>query len=172
MTEEHPETPARPSVFLYDPLDQEQTRLTALAHAAVKAEMDRAIAEENVRCWSVFFVELANKQLVAMCAVGQSSVTGHGKQGLRPGALALYRLLNDQKDIDGVYLVFVEGHSSWRGVWLHDLGQASPIQLTDASDPTSGRYGWSVRDMDKQTGPFVLPTHVPPPRERAQEGLI
>lgn len=169
MTEEHPETPARPSVFLYDPLDQEQTRLTALAHAAVKAEMDRAIAEENVRCWSVFFVELANKQLVAMCAVGQSSVTGHGKQGLRPDRIAFLHELNERGL--PVYLVFVEGMTAWRSAWLHDLPEAKPIAKGDRGARETMRYGWHVDKLIRSEGPLVLPGRVSPPKPKVQEAL-
>lgn len=163
----------QPSVALYDPYDTEQTRLSGWARAALRYLLDgmaRALGS-RFQAFPVQFLRLADGTLVVLEVHGQSSVTGHGRQGLRPERLALLHTLND-KGIP-VYLAFIEGMASWRGAWLHDLPEADPISWGEDGVPGSKRFGWHVDHLDAYKGPLTewLPAAVPPPRPRAQETL-
>ncbi|HEX7088704.1 MAG TPA: hypothetical protein VF192_01130 [Longimicrobiales bacterium] len=148
-----------PSVALYDPYDSEQTRLTHLAQRA----LEDALEGEALQGFPVQFVRLDGGEVVVVEVHGQSSVTGHGKQGLRPDRLAFLRGLGYP-----VLLAFFEGIDSRREAWLHDLPEAQPISLETGNK----RYGWPVSEMEKKSGLFRLPASVPAPVERAQGELI
>jgi hypothetical protein len=161
-----PTTTGRPSVALSDPRDREQTQLTALAQRL----LDDALARDpDAHGYPAEFVVLASGETIVLEVHGQSSATGHGKQGLRPDRAALLRRL----DAAGfaVRLVFVEGVESRREAWLHDLPAAVPISLGLDGDPDSRRYGWPAKQLEKTRGPLVVPARVTERRLRAQETL-
>lgn len=159
------------SVFLYDPGDTEVTQLTGLAHRAARAQVDsQVIAHPNVGAYPVQLMNLADGSLIAWEVHGQSSATGHGKQGLRPQRVELLRMLEAQGI--PVLLTFVEGRNSWRQAWLHDLPAARPISLGQDGDPNSKRYGWPAHEFEKGNGSLDLPETVAAPRERAQEAML
>jgi hypothetical protein len=147
-----------------DPTDQEHTTLTSLARTAVL----EALAGAG-RAMPVEFVRLASGETIVLEARGQSSVTGHGRQGLRPERIAFLRELDERFP---VLLVFFEGATSRREAWLRDLGAATVVSKGEAGDPDSVRYGWSVQEMGKPAGRFELPPLVPERRVRAQAALI
>lgn len=91
---------------------------------------------------------------------GQSSVTGHGCQGLRPDRLDKIRALDAEAP---VRLAFCEGWGSWRCAWLRDLdarGPARAIKLADAVDRDQMRYGWPVRWLEEK-GRLCVPEEGP-----------
>lgn len=162
-----PEVP-RASMFLYDPLDEEQTRLTRLAHRAAQS----AILEEQpvVRATPVQFVQLASGETIVWEVHGQASWTANGRQGLRPERVAMLRQLNAAGY--SVLIDFVEGAESYWRAWLHDLPEAQPITHGQDGDRGSKRFGWKCADLEKIEGRLVLPTEVPPRKARAQEALV
>jgi hypothetical protein len=155
----------RPSVALYDPHDREETALSGIALRAARAVLDEAQG-----AYPVQLVVLESGDLVVLEIHGQSSVTGHGNQGLRPTRIALLRRLHDDHGLPS-YLIFVEGHKVWRRSWLHDLPAAKPISHGLDGDPDSKRYGWSVAEMERVEGEIVLPDRVSY-AEREQGSLL
>lgn len=159
----------RASMFLYDPLDTEQTRLTRIAHHAARA----AVLEgegPTVEAHPVQFVRLPSGEMIAWEVHGQSSVTGRGKQGLRPERIAMLHQLAERGF--AVLIDFVEGFDSYRRAWLHDLPVAKPISHGQDGDPASKRFGWPVEEMEKCHGVLRLPLEVPARKARAQEALV
>lgn len=167
MTEVDTVVLKRPSVALTDPLDHEQTQLTVIAQRA----LEFALENSALGAHPVQFVGLEDGRTIILEVHGQSSVTGHGKQGLRPERLAFLRDLEARTQYPAL-LIFVEGYESWRMAWLRDLPSAVPISYGRDGEPGSRRYGWHVDELDKRTGPLMLPASVPPPRERAQGALV
>jgi hypothetical protein len=158
---------ARLSVALADPSDRERTRLTALAQRALEDALDR---DPRVRAHPVEFVTLVSGETIVVEVHGQSSATGHGKQGLRPERVRHLRRLQDAGF--PVLLVFVEGAESRREAWLHDLPPARPVSLGDPADPDTARYGWRARELGRVRGALTLPARVTERRERAAETLL
>lgn len=156
------------SYLLYDPKDTETTKLTHIAHAAGRAALSQMALAQPVQIALAF----ESQQPYVLEVHGQSSVTGHGKQGLRPRRLALLRILQGQGI--PVLLVFTEGKAKHRIAWLHDLPKAQPISFGDDADREGTmRYGWHVSEFLTHLAE-ALPVigTVPEPRERAQEELI
>lgn len=84
---------------------------------------------------------------------GQSSATGHGKQGAHPAQLAQLREIREQ-----VLIVFKDG-GYVQSVWLHDPG---PEIVEIDKDAAHRRQGWWVREMARvPSEEFRWPTHVP-----------
>lgn len=160
----------RPSMFLFDPLDSEETRLTQIAQRAAQAEVVSEAHVSGVEAYPVQFVKLTSGETIVWEVHGQSSVTGHGKQGLRPERVEMLRQLAAAGY--SVLIDFVEGFDSYRRAWLHDLGAARPISHGQDGDPGSKRFGWSVSEMDKCNGRLRLPMEVPARKTRAQEALV
>lgn len=159
-----------PSVVLVDPFDTEDTKLTRIARRAVWTAIEDVVnpeipeRENDVRFTPVQFVEAHGATFIVEIR-GQSSYTGHGKQGLRPERLALLYHLQATTGIP-VILVFVEGAESWRWAWLSALGPTQPIAQGDGT-AGSRRSGWPVRDpaFTKESGRITLfdaPLPAPP----------
>lgn len=84
---------------------------------------------------------------------GQSSATGHGKQGAHPSQLAQLRDIREQ-----VLMVFKD-QGKVQSVWLHDPG---PEIVEIDRDPAHRRQGWWVREMQNVPAEeFRWPVYVP-----------
>jgi hypothetical protein len=160
-----------PTVAISDPTDTEDTRLTTLARRALYAALRDADPNAvGPRGFPVELVVLRSGELVAVEMRGQSSVTGHGKQGLRPSRIEVLRRL--QKFGIPVRLVFVEGVAARREAWLHDLPPAKCVARGATGDPDSSRWGWYVGHLDRIEGAFRLPDRVTERRTRPQADLF
>jgi hypothetical protein len=160
-TSDTPAPPAAPvpSLALVDASDTETTKLSGLTQRALHDALAAVDPNEpGPRGFPVQFVRLRSGEMIVLEMRGQSSATGHGKQGLRPARINFLRRL----DAAGfaVRFVFVEGVASRREAWLHDLPPASAIALGRDGDPDSERWGWYVGEMERQEGPFRLPARV------------
>lgn len=131
-----------PSFAVYERGDTEQTRLSALARAAFVEAVER----DDLEAHAVQLVKLPSGQTIVVEVRGQSSWTGHGRQGMRPGRAAFLRDCGYP-----VLLVFVEGAVSYRWCWLSELdgGPAGRLGFD--------RSGWDVSLMRKVEGPLRLP---------------
>lgn len=84
---------------------------------------------------------------------GQSSATGHGKQGAHPDRIAEARALEYP-----VLMVFKDQGIIW-SVWLHNPG---PDIVWITHDPARKRQGWWCKQMARELeGTFCFPEHVP-----------
>jgi hypothetical protein len=98
---------------------------------------------------------------------GQSSVTAHGKQGLRPIRGAVLERANES----GLPVLFaIQDGKKWRVAWMSELGPAVPISKGDdgAKDETA-RAGWPVSEFRTEEEIAFPATY--DPRERAQGTL-
>lgn len=124
---------------------------TAVTHIAYEVVADH-IAGRGLVARAVEFVRLASGEMVILEARGQSSVTGHGRQGISPDRISFLRSLSACTGYP-VLFVFVEGYQSYEYAWLHDLRDGRAV----APD----RFGFRVKDMTVvRDEPFALPTSV------------
>lgn len=131
----------------------EVTKQTVTAHAWAVELMGRqfdagakyAVGGSRLRIWTPY-------QYVVEVR-GQSSASGHGKQGALPSHIAELREIGWP-----VLMVFVDGgRVQW--MWLDDPDV--PIANVDL-DPAHRRMGWFVRDMNNTPlEAFLFPTEVP-----------
>lgn len=126
--------------------DGEWTGVTRIAYEVLVGYLRR----DGLRAYAVEFVRLASGEWVILEVRGQSSVTGHGRQGVTTDRLAFLRELGERYP---VLFVFVEGYQSYEWGWLHDLRDGLAV--------APSRAGFRVRDMTVVRGEdFVLPDRV------------
>lgn len=143
-------------------LEPEVTRLTRIAFEEAEALIGRQVRAALIPC------EAEDGTPIYLYVMGQSSVTGHGKQGMNPNRVA--GLLRLDRAVRPVRLAFCEGYGKWACGWLRVLdaqGPADCISQGDPANPDSKRYGWQRRRLedDGALKPLALPPSGPPPVE-------
>jgi len=163
--EDRIETPH--AALLHEGGDSEVTRESVPAHREAVAAI---IGDDDSRFVTIpvqLLMDRATEFVYAIEVRGQSSVTAHGKQGLRPLRGAVLERLNET----GVPVFFAikDGHK-WRTGWMSELGPSKAISLGEsgAKDETA-RAGWPVSEFRTEET-LVFPSTYEP-RQRAQAQL-
>lgn len=98
---------------------------------------------------------------------GQSSVTAHGKQGLRPLRGAVLERLNET----GVPVLFaIKDGRKWRLGWMDELGPSKTISRGDDGAKETARAGWPVSEFRTEEELTLPSTYEPRQRAQAQLG--
>lgn len=165
--EDHLETPH--GALLYEEGSSEVTKDTVKAHRAAIASIGDVEAEDSrfVTAPVQLLMDRQTEFVYVAEIRGQSSVTAHGKQGLRPLRGAILERLNET----GVPVFFAiqDGHK-WRVAWMSELGPSVPISKgDDGARADTARAGWPVSEF-ATVDELILPDAYDP-QPRAQERL-
>lgn len=145
-------------------LESEVTRLTKLAYEEAGALLGTTVVAPLLRA------EAEDGTAIFLYVMGQSSVTGHGRQGMHPTKVEGLRRLDRARP---VRLAFCEGRGKWACEWLRVLdaqGPADCVAQGDPADASTKRYGWLRRRMENggALGPLELPESGPPAVESSR----
>lgn len=162
--EDRMETPH--GALLHEGGDSEVTKESVAAH---RAAVEAIVGEDDSRfltCPVQLLMDRSTEFLYAIEVRGQSSVTGHGKQGLRPLRGAMLERLNETGI--PVYFAIKDGHK-WRLGWMSELGPSVAISHGEAGAKETARAGWPVSEF--RTEPELILPNSYQPRERPQAQL-
>jgi hypothetical protein len=165
--EDHLETPH--GALLYEEGISEVTKDTVKAHRAAIKSIGPVDAEDS-RFLAIPIELLMDRQTEFLYAVevrGQSSVTAHGKQGLRP----LRGAVLERLDATGIPVFFaIQDGNKWRTAWMSELGPSVAISKgDDGAKADTARAGWPVSEFET-VDELIFPDQYDP-RPRAQERL-
>lgn len=113
-------------------------------------------------------MDRATEFVYAVEVRGQSSVTAHGKQGLRPLRGAVLERLNET----GVPVFFaIKDGRKWRLAWMSELGPSKAISLGESgAKEETARAGWPVSEFRTEEDLILPSTYEPRQRAQAQLG--
>ncbi len=145
-------------------IDDERTELTDFAKRFATRSVELAAAAGEIDGWR--FAEggavlriLANGYVTEFR--GQSSATGHGKQGSDPRRIAALRAIACP-----VRIVFIDARNEidqeqkWQEVWLgREHGEPEVVEIDKAT--THRRQGWRVAELRRGSGPVDFPETAP-----------
>jgi hypothetical protein len=162
--EDRMETPH--AALLHEGGDSEVTKESVAAH---RAAIETIVGDDDSRfltCPVQLLMDRTTEFLYAIEVRGQSSVTAHGKQGLRPLRGAMLERLNETGI--PVYFAIKDGHK-WRLAWMSELGPSVAISKGADGAKETARAGWPVREFETSEK-LILPANYEP-RERPQAQL-
>lgn len=161
--EDHMETPH--GALLFESGQSEVTKESVAAHRAA-IETIQGDSPRFLTCPVQLLMDRSTEFLYAVEVRGQSSVTGHGKQGLRPLRGAMLERLNET----GIPVYFaIKDGNKWRLAWMSELGPSVAISHGEAGAKETARAGWPVSEFRTEKK-LILPDAYQP-RQRAQAQL-
>lgn len=163
--EDRIETPH--AALLYEGGDSEVTKESVPAH---REAIEAIVGDDDSRFLTGPVQLLMDRETEFIYVVevrGQSSVTAHGKQGLRPLRGYLLERLNES----GVPVLFaIKDGRKWRLGWMSELGPSQAISHGEAgAKDETARAGWPVSEFRTEEKLTLPATYKP--RERAQARL-
>lgn len=164
--EDRIETPH--AALLHEGGDSEVTRESVPAH---REAVEAIVGDDDSRFVTIpvqLLMDRSTEFVYAIEVRGQSSVTAHGKQGLRPLRGAVLERLNET----GVPVFFaIKDGRKWRTGWMSELGPSKAISLGEAgAKEETARAGWPVSEFRTEETLVFPSTYEPRPRAQAQLG--